>query len=299
MTQQNNFQPSRKSRTGALVLSAILFISIITWRYLPAFYPPKENKAEKELQLAWEQLKKESDTAPAEYKQYKFRNKTYTAGSAATFHLAPFDPNTASEEELIRLGLPPRTAKTLIKYRSKGGKFRKPEDLKKLYTLSPSDYGRLAPYVVIAGTAQPSFDNRKEQSIVPQIVNLNVADADGLMSLRGIGPGYSKRILGFREALGGFIKVEQLQEVYGFPDSTYQQLKDKFVVDAKDIRKINVNTAGEQDLGKHPYIGKKLAANIIKLRNDLGAFREIEQLRQVPLINEEKYRKIAPYLSTH
>src|SRR5690606_13212332 len=98
-------------------------------------------------------------------------------------------------------------------------------------------------------------------------------------------------------SIGGFFKVDQLQEVYGFPDSTYQQLKHHFTVNPPDVQKIALNRATETDLAKHPYIGKRLAANIIKLRNDLKTFTDIEQLRQTPLINEEKYRKIVPYLS--
>jgi len=94
----------------------------------------------------------------------------------------------------------------------------------------------------------------------------------------------------------GFLQVAQLKEVYGFPDSTYQVLKNRFIVDSSKVKKLNVNMATEAELAQHPYIGKQMARNIIILRNGLQSFENIEQLRQVPLINEEKYRKIAPYL---
>lgn len=300
--QDNGFQFSRKSRAGALMLLGILLILAVIWRLLPAMIPPKNDPREKELQLAWEQFKKENitESPPDEYDgEPRHYEKSRAASPPA--HMALFDPNTATEEELVALGLPLRTARTLIKYRSKGGRFRRSEDLHKLYTLSKEDYGRIAPYVHIpeepgrnnTPAAIPAF-NKPEQ-----VIELNGADAAALIALRGIGPGYSRRILGFRDALGGFLKVEQLQEVYGFPDSTYQQLKDRLTVDPARIKKINVNMATEEELGRHPYIGRKLAAGIIKLRNDLQNYADIEQLRQVPLINEEKYRKIAPYLSTY
>jgi len=83
------------------------------------------------------------------------------------------------------------------------------------------------------------------------------------------------------------------------PDSTYQQLSGLLRVDAGKIVRININETDEMTMGRHPYIGRRLAANIIKKRNELGKYSDLEQLRQVPLLNDEKYRKIAPYLSTH
>lgn len=316
--QTNEWQFSRKTRTGALVLMAILLILIVVWRLLPSIISPQEDPAGKELQLAWNTFKKENIAEvpkddPHSDRQYSKQNyskyKDEDSQQQVQAHLAPFDPNTASEEELIAVGFQPRTAKTIIKYRSKGGKFRKKEDLQKLYTLSKEDYDRIAPYARFGETPEdkpiypenkPTYPQNKSDYVqASKTVELNGADADALLSLRGIGPAFSKRILNFRNALGGFITVEQLKEVYGFPDSTYQQLKGKLIVDAGKAKKININQATEEELGKHPYIGRKLASNIIKYRNEAKNFSEIAQLKQVPLINDEKYRKIAPYLSTH
>ncbi|MBS1783775.1 MAG: helix-hairpin-helix domain-containing protein, partial [Bacteroidetes bacterium] len=58
---------------------------------------------------------------------------------------------------------------------------------------------------------------------------------------------------------------------------------------------IRLNTATLHELKSHPYIGEKMAQHIILYRDGLGHYTEIEQLRQVPLMNEEIYRKIAPY----
>jgi DNA uptake protein ComE-like DNA-binding protein len=305
MTQQDNhFQLSRKSRAGALLLLLFLLTLVLVWRLLPALLAPSRDPQEKELQQAWEKFEKEhmkEVPAPGQQGEYRAYNDKGEP-TEVRVHMASFDPNTASEKELVALGLPVRTARTLIRYRSKGGKFRRREDLQKLYTLSHEDYKRIAPYVRIPGVeADKSRPAAYEAGVAPQpvVVELNEADAAALIALRGIGPGYSRRILAFRDALGGFLDVSQLQEVYGFPDSTFQQLKDQLRADASKIKKINVNTATEEELARHPYIGRKLAANIVKLRNDLKNYADISQLRQTPLINEEKYRKIAPYLSTH
>src|SRR5690242_14698069 len=128
--QTNEWQFSRKTRTGALVLMAILLVLIVVWRLLPSIISPKEDPAAKELQLAWNTFKEEHITEVPDddqhndrlyNKQYHSQYKEEDTPPQVQAHLAPFDPNTASEEELIAVGFQPRTAKTIIKYRSKGG----------------------------------------------------------------------------------------------------------------------------------------------------------------------------------
>lgn len=311
MSTKNNNQPplSRQQRTGAFILAFLLLCSIIIWRLLPVMQANRPLEEQRALQLAWQKFEATHlDTLPSKRGYTAYDQRASAPGFASVdvpIKRTAFDPNTASEQQLLALGLPLRTVRTLIKYRNKGGRFYKPQDLSKLYNLSKEDYEKILPYAHIAMakaedrkdhtyTADSSFTKQEYQQA---LIDLNQADASALIALRGIGPGYAKRILAFREGCGGFLEVSQLREVYGFPDSTYQQLKDRFTVNAADVKKINVNQATEEELARHPYIGKRLAASIIKLRADFKTFTGIEQLRQTPLINEEKYRKIAPYLS--
>lgn len=210
-----------------------------------------------------------------------------------------FDPNTASVEALTTLGLTPAVARTIIRYREKGGRFFQPEDLRKIYTLSEADYTRLQPYIRIVAA------NRKEQehtysSYTPKTnhpIDMNTADTAVWRLQKGIGPAFAARIVSYRDKLGGFTSREQLQEVYGLPDSTYHNLLPYLRLSTTTIRKINVNKATEQELAAHPYINLRMATAIIRLRKDIGAYTQIEDLRMLPLINEENYRKIAQYLT--
>ncbi len=301
---------SRQQRSAVLLLAAFLILGLVFWRLLPSFQTSAPSLAEEEeLNRSWEAFVAEHlDTLSAGSVSSAYREKTpdrSDQAAAMPLNMAPFDPNTASEQQLLALGLPLRTVRTLIKYRNKGGRFYKPDDLRKLYTLSADDLERILPYAYISDPKKNTGKQDKalgqafrEAETVPDLkpVDLNKADAETLMRLRGIGPAYSRRIIEFREQSGGFFTVAQLQDVYGFPDSTYQQLKDQFVAEPADVKKIPINQATEDELARHPYIGKKLAFNIIRLRNDLKSFTQVEQLKQTPLINEEKYRKIAPYL---
>ena len=307
-SSDSNFNLPRNARLGVLVLLVILIILVFVWKMLPSWIQPKADKEEAALQQSWSAFKRENIKASPEQKSHDHSKPEHEDTEddeepEVTVTLFPFNPNTATEAELLRLGLPKYTVNTILKYRAKSTTtFKRKEDLQKLYTLSKEDYARIAPYVQIPESASNGGYVKAtfvKEATAAQTIELNVATAEQLMSLNGIGTGYSKRILNFRDALGGFISVDQLKEVYGLPDSTFQQLKDKFTVNVTLVKQINVNIADEATLAKMPYIGRKMAPNIIKLRKDMGSFKEMEQLRQVPLINEEKYRKIAPYLSTH
>jgi len=315
--KNNEFQLSRRYRVGALALLVILFLLLLLWRILPSYTQPTIAAEETKLNLAWQEFKEKhtEEVNVAEEAQgnneYAAREDDAISENATPIRLFSFDPNTASAEDFTALGLPPRTVKTIMNYKAKNGKFYKKEDFQKMYNLSDKDYQRLAPYITIAGnrpkykeydnntTSYQANSHQERKPAGKRIVDLNAADEAALLQLRGIGPAFSKRIINFRNGLGGFVKVEQLKEVYGFPDSTYQQLKSQLTVDANLVRKININTATQEQLAKHTYIGKKIAAQILQLRDEKGSFKEIEELRAIPLINEEKYRKIAPYLSTH
>lgn len=63
--------------------------------------------------------------------------------------LFPFDPNTLSKDSFLLLGLPEKTAQTIINYRNKAGRFYENEDLRKIYSLSPEYYALLEPYISI------------------------------------------------------------------------------------------------------------------------------------------------------
>ncbi|MNU24553.1 Helix-hairpin-helix motif protein [compost metagenome] len=235
---------------------------------------------------------------------------------SANVTLFAFNPNTASEQDFIRLGLPEKVARTICKYRSKGGRFYDKEDFAKIYTLSEADYQRLLPYISIPQEPREqrnyayrhdkrtysnyTQDSSRSYNQYPRKQNkpilINTCTAEELMSLRGIGTGYAGRIINYRETLGGFIAKEQLKEVYGMSDSLYTAIEPYIIIQADGVRKISLNNATEAEWLQHPYT-RKMTKYIILYRKDIGSFKQIEDFRKVPLINDEKYRKIAPYLS--
>lgn len=219
--------------------------------------------------------------------------------------LFEFDPNTATESDLFRLGLPSRTVKSILNYRTKGGQFRKKEDLEKIYTLEEDDYHRIAGYARFAeSTSTPMVskpatftDKFPDKKASKDPVDINQAGLDAWRTLPGIGETRARQLLSFREKLGGFRSVEQVSEMFGLPDSVFQSIKARLVVGAAEIRKINLNTATVAELDAHPYITKRQAELIVAYREQHGAFASADDIGKMRAISDQVWlAKVRPYL---
>jgi competence protein ComEA len=223
-----------------------------------------------------------------------------------------FDPNKLNIDEWKKLGLLPPQIKAITNYQAKGGVFYKKEDLKKIYTLSEADYKKLEPYIHIATksfgnravTLQDSARLQKYEGKVavnnlkePPVLNLNLVDTIDLMQLPGIGPVYAKRILKYRNLLGGYCNLEQLQEVYGMDSLRFGTIKPFLWVDRNDIKQILINKIDYQELRRHPYINANHAKVIVQYRSQHGIFKNIEDLADIVLFDKDYLRKIEPYLN--
>jgi competence ComEA-like helix-hairpin-helix protein len=217
-----------------------------------------------------------------------------------------FDPNRISDSEWAQLGLSDKQIKVLRNYVNKGGKFFKKEDLKRIYSISESQYQLLEPYIRIAEikserkfAREIAFSKAAHPNLKSQfpVIEINAADSVTLLKIRGIGPSFASRIIRFRNRLGGFYKLDQLQEVYGIDSLKFSQIKDQKRVDSDLIQKINVNTATFEQFKKQPYLSYKQINALIQYRRQHGNFKTIDDLKKIMVLNEEIIRKIEPYFS--
>jgi hypothetical protein len=142
-----------------------------------------------------------------------------------------FDPNTIDSAGLRQLGLREKTTSIFLNWRRKGKRFYKKEELKKLYTLTPQEYKRLEPYIVINNTLRAHQYNYEDYGPLPEKVNINTADSITLIRLRGIGPAIAHRILVKRRSAGSFASIEEVLAVYHFSDEVCAYLQQKLVID--------------------------------------------------------------------
>ncbi|MCO6490319.1 MAG: helix-hairpin-helix domain-containing protein [Phaeodactylibacter sp.] len=217
----------------------------------------------------------------------------------------PFDPNTATREELLRLGLPERLAGNILRYREKGGRFHNPESLKKIYGMDEDTYLALAPFIEIGESARPQQEVPEHEEkhpqayghvpAVPVAIDINQAGEQEWKQLQGIGPGYAGRILRFRDKLGGFAYIDQVAETYGLPDSTFRKIRPQLRL-SPVLRKISINTADAETLKAHPYLDWRKANAIVNYRAQHGPFKSIEDLRKLKALPPEVVERLAPYV---
>ncbi len=214
-----------------------------------------------------------------------------------------FDPNTVLEEELKQMGIPDRISKSILAYRNHGGKFRYKEDVKKLYGLTPQLYSDIEPYITlpVKGESTPnahSFRNYSDSiaRMASIIVELNSADSASLVALKGIGPASAKRILLYRNRLGGFYAVDQLTDIYGISPETIEKLKKNLVLDTSLIIHIELNTISVDSLASHPYVTLYQARAIEYYRGKKGTIHSMDELVRNRILPQEVAQKLGPYI---
>ena len=241
----------------------------------------------------------------------------YAVSEVKTPETFPFDPNTADSTQLLRLGLQPWQVRNIYRYRAKGGVYRKKEDFARLYGLTVKDYRRLEPYIRISADYQPAanlFAKRHDSvmsqpqsspishpshSIYPQKITegehivLNVADTAMLRRVPGIGSYFAKEIVRYGQWLGGYVNVNQLDEIDNFPKSS----KKYFVIEQPNPEKLNLNKLTLQQLRRHPYINYYQAKAITDYRRLHGKIQSLHDLRLIPDFSEKDMQRLEPYVS--
>ncbi len=230
--------------------------------------------------------------------------QSHGSGFVDELKLFEFDPNTIPPDSLRLMQLPGFVTENILRYRSAGGVFRKPEDIGKIYGMDPHLYEEILPYVFIS----KQLKVEKEMQILKSkvfsnndsipLININEADSAMLMMIPGIGPVYSGRIVRYRELLGGFHEEEQLMEVYGMDTSRYAMLVQFCRVDCTGIRRIDLNRASFRDLAAHPYLSRSETYAILHYRTYADSIVDTGELLHNQIIDQERFVKVSPYLTT-
>lgn len=300
---------NKKERIGVIMLLLLLLLVISAYILLPEFlsYPRKaeDEKLREQVEAFIEARKKarqqeEARIAEAQKKKGVEKDNIRTSRKLTPF---PFNPNNLAEDKWQAIGFSDKQISIIKNYEKSGGSFRKKGDLKRIYGIDEKEYQQLEPYIRIP--EQKNKKPRENQEEQPEkkekptfyTINLNTTDSVELQKVYGIGPVFSKRIIKFREILGGFYSTSQLLEVYGIDSSKFQQVKNHFTVDPDRIQTLNINTSTFKELLAHPYLDYYLVKEITTYREKNGPYEKLEELKNIPLIYDDLYDKITPYLT--
>lgn len=224
--------------------------------------------------------------------------KTYKNDSNVKPTYFKFNPNTISKSEWKKLGFKDWQIKTIFNYKSKGGNWKTKNDVAKIYGLSNEDFQNLKPYILLPESIDEKRNSKSNRDYSKK-VNINTATEKELTNLKGIySEKYAAIIVKYRNNLGGFIKKEQLLEVWNMTPETYDGFLNQVELGNTQPKQININSANIDELKIHPYIDWKTANAITKYRKANGNFKSVADVKKIHLISKDVYLKIAPYLKT-
>ncbi len=307
------FYFSKGQRIAITVLIALIVVIIVLNLALPLLIGNREKPVDnsfiteaREFELKMVQR----DSLRNAAWQHQYQDK-YTPANATwktrqeKYSLFAFDPNKADSATFIALGIKPFIVSNIFKFRKKGGVFKTPESFSKVYGISPEKFNELAPHIRIDQTITTKTKtdsikypgNPASAKVQGMVVELNSADTTELLKVTGIGRGYAKGIVRFRQQTGGFASVDQLRELYGMTEANFQKIKSSCTANAGLIRRIKINSATVERLNAHPYINFYQAKAIYELRRQKVKLKNIQELKNLDAISPDELEKITPYLS--
>ena len=129
------------------------------------------------------------------------------------------------------------------------------------------------------------------------VIDINQATKEDLIKINGIGEGISMRILRFKESLGGFVSMNQMNDIWGLSPEVIDKLNTNFKVSGQsDIKKIDINKASIKELSQFPYFNYPIAKQIVTFRSMNGDFKNVDDLTKIKGLSIEKANIIALYL---
>lgn len=297
---------TKTERQGVIVLVVLISAVFALPELLSVFNRPEEPDV-----AGQERFRKEYDDFVSSLKELPKASSGASGNtflplpsSARTVRLTAFDPNTADSMTFLSLGLSPRTIRNILRYRSKQGRFRRPEDFGKIYNLTKEEYQTLLPYIRIAASVEPKDTSRvpavptwRPDSLAAKyppgtVVSLNSADTSELKRIPGIGSVTARRIVAYRQQLGAFCRIEQLQEI----QLDVEAFRPWFAVDSGQISRINLNKASLTRMMHHPYINFYQAKVIVEHRRRKGDIRSLRQLSLYAEFTPADIERLEPYV---
>lgn len=208
----------------------------------------------------------------------------------------PFNPNNIEDIDWKKLGFKEYQYHNILNYINAGGVYKVKNDLLKMYSISDLDYERLYDFILL-----PEKDTLTRRQYVQQfkeevLVEINSADSADFVKLRGIGPSYARRIIKYRNLLGGYFQKEQLLEVFGMDTTRYNGFIENVELNTGLVQKMDLNAVEFKILLRHPYVEYYIVKSIFNFKDEHGRFESVSELKNVPLIYDELYQKLKHYL---
>jgi DNA uptake protein ComE-like DNA-binding protein len=283
MKFKSYFQYSKSQRSGIFLLIIICIVSQFAFFYL---YPSsnKTNSIEKQKWLAFQTIIDSLKTEKINYVP-----KIY-----------PFNPNFITDYKGSKLGMSVAEIDRLLDFRKTNQYVNSASEFQKVTQISDSLLKAISPFFKFPDWVNKRVTNnfkpyeKKTENRV--IIDINLATKEDLIKVYGIGPALSDRILKQKELFGGFVSMNQLDDIWGLQPEVIENLNKYFkVTTLPKIKKIDINNSSIKELMLFPYFKYSLAKAIVTYRSMNGNLK-IEDLSNIKGFPVDKLKIIALYL---
>ena len=302
-------------RDAAIVLALVIIVSIVLFPHLS-----EQDKGNMSFNSS---PNSKLTSSPPNSKLSTLNSQLSTVNcqsSTVNCQLFKFDPNTATESQLLSLGISQQEVRNILKYRARGGRYRVKEDFARVYGLTLEKYRQLEPYIAIKpqimaadvikrekNNPPPSSLNPHPSSLNPhpsavglrasrklrygETVDINSADTAMLKRIPGIGDYYAMRIVELRKRKQVFSSPEELLAIRNFPETALT-----YMTASQDLPAIYINCWSQKQLASHPLLNYTQARDIISLRRLSGPITSATDLAALPSFSPALIEKITPLL---
>ncbi len=288
MKENNPLYISKRSKNGILIFIVIALIVVFIPRFLH-FFSEKEKFVITSSDIQEVKDNQSKRTFHQDYPKRKYTKKK--------FSIPPnkFDPNSYSEKQWMYLGLSKKQAAIVLKFTNRG--IYSNEQLKKIFVIPPQLFELIKDSTFYAKKSIEKNQNFHTENKPIILIDVNMANQEKLESIPGVGSFYAKNILKYRDRLGGFVKKEQLLEVWKMDLEKYNEIEKFIIINVNVIRQVHLNSVSAEEFKQHPYFNWNIVNSIVKMRTQKSGFKRIEEIKESVLIDEEFFEKIKPYLS--
>jgi DNA uptake protein ComE-like DNA-binding protein len=280
---------SARERKGVLLFLLISMVAWGIWVLLTTFIPRQATPGK-------------ADWGKIDSLNALLQPDTTEQESIHPLRLHPFDPNTEDSAGLLDLGFDPRLAHRLLSYRRHKGVFRIKKHLGRLYGIDSVLLASIQPYNTLPDSlSRRSYANRlplypQRPTLLPS--DINEVDTTILNTWPTIGIATAKRILAYRQRLGGFVDTAQYQEIWGLSTEQVQALKQYGLIpEGSQPSRLFLNRAVESQLRQHPYLNYKQVKLLCAYRAQYGPFKSWDEVLRAKALTPKDIDRLRPYLS--
>ena len=294
------FTWTKQERLGVIILSVLLMLIVSVDLFFNRIYPFKDHSIHPDSLVVYEKLLEDLEREVLPRENGHIPSKKNDPITKSKHEIKLFDPNDLELEGWIELGFSTKQATSLLKYKRSIGGFKDKSDLASSYVVSEEKFRELEGFIQIKEKVviiEEPNEIREPIEFPKLYLDINSADSITLLKLKGIGPFYASKIISYRKALGNYVELDQLMEIWKFDSIKYREIKDEIWVDTTKVLKIRLNSDSISVLKSHPYIDWNHANAIINFRKQHGEYTSLNDLKKIVIFSDSLILKLKPYIS--